>query len=208
MGVTSGRPSRAPQELVTELRGLVNVDWPTVWAGPPYPGRGLEMWCGQFGWTPLSFERVLQVRTDTGGEFTLNNLGGTWAPVTHLSHWLWGAHSTTVEDNPALLAEAAHVWQVYVTAASSVLGEPTWEGAWDAEDFPEDLSGYDTGSRAYRLEQRNPYRLAYWMPQETAGPLAILEIKLKGDTASSTPDPGGANMSMRFYPGPVAIGGL
>ncbi|MGW6521907.1 hypothetical protein [Streptomyces sp. NPDC054962] len=34
------------------------------------------------------------------------------------------------------VAEAARVWPLYVTAASPVLGEPTWQGAWEAEDFP------------------------------------------------------------------------
>ncbi|MGW2424437.1 hypothetical protein ACWC0C_35240 [Streptomyces sp. NPDC001709] len=208
MGIASGRPPRSPQELVTELRGLADVDWPTVWAGPPYPGHGLEMWCAQFGWTPTSFERVLQVRTDTGGDFTLNNVGGTWAPVTHLSHWLWGAHAETVEDNPELLSEAVRVWPVYLTAATAVLGEPTWEGAWDAEDFPGNLGGYDVGSRDDRWEQQDPYRLAYWMPQEATAPMVIMETSLKADTVGPSPRRGAANLAVEFYPRPVEIGGL
>jgi hypothetical protein len=166
------------------------------------------MWCAQFAWTPLSFERVLEVRTDTGGRLTLNNLAGSWAPVTHVTHWLWGAGAETAEDNPTVLAEAARVWPVYAAAACSVLGEPTWEGAWDAEDFPERLGGYDTGDRDYRFEQQDPYRLAYWMPEKPTAPLVVLEMSLAGDTAVPAEDwAGAANLSVEFYPRPVEIGG-
>ncbi|MEU3783625.1 hypothetical protein [Streptomyces sp900129855] len=208
MAITSGLQHRTPQELVTELRGLRNVDWPTIWSGPPYPGKGLDMWCAQFDWVPTSFERVLQVRTDTGATLTLNNVGGRWAPVTDVSHWLWGAGAETVEDNPSLLAEAARVWPMYVTAAAAVMGEPTWEGSWDAEDFPENLGNHDVGSRAYRLAQQNPHRLACWMPSEASAPLVILEILLRANTAAQSPRPGAANLSVRFHPRPVEIGGL
>ncbi|WP_215448052.1 hypothetical protein [Streptomyces sp. ATCC 21386] len=209
MGLSaSGPQNRTPQELITELRGLSDVDWPTVWAGPPYPGKGLDMWCAQFDWVPTSFERVLQIRTDTGGSFTLNNLGGSWAPVTHVSHWLWGAGAEAVEDNPEVLAEAARVWPLYLTAACAVLGEPTWEGAWDAEDFPENLGNHDVGSREYRHAQQNPHRLAYWMPRESTGSLVVLEIFLKGNTASRAPRAGAANLSVKFHPRPVDIGAL
>ncbi|MDR6981124.1 hypothetical protein J2X68_007866 [Streptomyces sp. 3330] len=208
MATTCSQQHRTPQELVTELHGLRDVDWPTVWSGPPHPGQGLDMWSAQFDWVPTSFERVLQVRTDTGATLTLNNVGGSWAPVTDVSHWLWGAGAETVEDNPSLLAEAAHVWPLYVTAASAVLGEPTWEGAWDAEDFPENLGNHDVGSRSYRLAQQNPHRLAYWMPTDASAPLVILEILLRANTAARSPRPGAANLSVRFHPRPVENRGL
>ncbi|MBK3638015.1 hypothetical protein JHN52_35065 [Streptomyces sp. MBT97] len=208
MGLNAGLQDRTPQELVTELRGLTHVDWPTVWSGPPYPGQGLDMWCAQFDWVPTSFERVLVVRTDTGGTFTLNNLAGSWAPVTHVSHWVWGASAEAVDDNPAVLAEAARAWPLYLTAACSVLGEPTWEGAWEAEDFPENLGSHDAGSREYRLAHQNPHRLAYWTPGDTTGPLVVLEVLLKAGTASPTPRRGAANLSVKFYPRPVEIGEL
>jgi hypothetical protein len=209
MGLTTSGPQhRTPQELVTELRGLADVDWPTIWAGPPYPGKGLDMWCAQFAWTPLSFERVLEVRTDTGGRFALNNLGGTWAPVTHVSHWLWGMSAKTVEDNATVLSEATRVWPLYLTAACSVLGEPTWEGTWDAEDFPERLGGKSVGSRDYRVRQQNPHRLAYWMPEETTAPLVTLEISLAFNTAAThNPRRGAANLYLEFHPRPVENGG-
>lgn len=207
MAISSSLQHRTPPELVAELRGLRDVDWPTVWSGPPYPGKGLDMWCARFDWVPTSFERVLQVRTDTGATLTLNNVGGSWAPVTDASHWLWGAGADAVEDNPSLLAEAARVWPLYVTAASAVLGEPTWEGAWDAEDFPENLASHDVGSRGYRLTQQNPHRLACWMPRESGSPLVILEVLLRANTAARSPRPGAVNLCVRFHPRPVESGG-
>lgn len=207
MGLTSGRQDRTPQELITELRGLTDVDWPTIWAGPPLPGQGLDMWCAQFGWTPLSFERVLQVRTDTGGELDLNAPGGTWAPVDSVSHWLWGAGAETVEDNPVVLEAAARAWPVYLTAACSVLGEPTWEGAWDAEDFPDTLYGHEFADPEIRLEEQDPYRLAYWLPRAGTGPLVVLSTDLAVGTAQREWD-GAANLSVEFRPRPVEMGAV
>jgi hypothetical protein len=207
MGLTSGRQDRTPQELVTELRGLSDVDWPTVWAGPPLPGQGLDMWCAQYGWTPQSFERVLEVRTDTGGEFVFSAPGGRWAPVDAVNHWVWGAGAETAEDNPAVLAAADRAWPVYVTAACSVLGEPTWEGAWDAGDFPESLGTHPLGSREFRLTKKNPYRLAYWRKSDGVGPLTVMTITLAAGTAQGR-HAGAANMAVKFYPQPVEIGEL
>ncbi|GGV13143.1 hypothetical protein GCM10010260_60120 [Streptomyces filipinensis] len=121
MGLPSGRQDRTPQEQLTELRGLADVDWPAVWAGPPLPGQGLDMWCARYGWASWSFERVPQARTDTGGEFVLNASGGRWAPVDAVSHWVRGAGAETAEDNPAVLEAAARGWPVYLTAACSPL---------------------------------------------------------------------------------------
>lgn len=205
MGLTSGRQDRTPQELVTELSGLTDVDWPTVWAGPPYPGQGLDMWCAQFNWVPTSFERILQVRTDTGGEFVLHAPGGSWAPVADVSHWVWGIGAETGEDNPGVLAEAARAWPVYLTAACSVLGEPTWEGAWDTEGFPDSLGTLDLGSPSYRARTQNPHRLAYWMPHTSVAPLVVMTISLSVGTAQQEWE-GAANLSIEFRPRPVEIG--
>ncbi|MFM9691989.1 hypothetical protein [Streptomyces europaeiscabiei] len=207
MGLTSGRQDRTPQELATELSGLTDVDWPTVWAGPPYPGQGLDMWCAQFGWVPTSFERILQVRTDTGGEFVLHASGGSWAPVADVSHWLWGIGAETGEDNPAVLAEAARVWPVYLTAACSVWGEPTWEGPWDAADFPDVIGGQEFSDPGERSEERDPYRLAYWLPRSSVGPLVVMSVALAVGTAQQEWD-GAANMSIEFRPRPVEMGAL
>ncbi|MFJ1808700.1 MULTISPECIES: hypothetical protein [unclassified Streptomyces] len=205
MGLTSGLQDRTPQELVTELRGLTDVDWPTIWSGPPYPGQGLEMWCAQFGWTPTSFERVLQVRSDTGGDFTLNAPGGSWAPVAGVSHRVWGAGAETAADNPAVLAQAARAWPLYLTAACSVLGEPTWEGSWDSEDFPDVIGAQELADREIRFEEQNPYRLAYWLPTSGTGPLVVLQVALAVGTAQQDWD-GAANLSVKFSPRPVEMG--
>ncbi|KUN10518.1 hypothetical protein AQI95_02060 [Streptomyces yokosukanensis] len=207
MGLTSGRQDRTPQELVTELRGLAEVDWPTMWAGPPLPGQGLDMWCAQYGWIPLSFERVLQVRTDTGGEFVLSAPGGSWAPVDSVRHWVWGAGAETAEDNPAVLEAADHAWPVYLTAACSVLGEPTWEGSWSADDFPDRVCGLDLADPEDRLDERNPYRLAYWLPRSGTGPLVVMDIALAVGTAHSEWD-GAANLSVTFRPRPIEMGAV
>jgi hypothetical protein len=207
MGLTSGRQERTPQELATELRGLADVDWPTVWAGPPYPGQGLDMWCAQFNWVPTSFERILQVRTDTGGEFALNALGGRWAPVDSVSHWVWGVGAETAEDNPAVLTAAVQAWPIYLTAACAVLGEPTWEGSWNAEDFPDVVGGQEIASPQLRFEEQDPHRMAYWLPRSGSDPLVIMRIALAVGTAQNEWD-GAANLSVRFYPRPVEMGAV
>lgn len=92
--------NRTPQELITELRGLADVHWETVWNGPPLASEGLDAWCAQFGWTPTQFEYVLNVLTDTGGEFVLNARGGSWAPVQSLRHWVWGRAPTVRPTTP------------------------------------------------------------------------------------------------------------
>ncbi|MFC9926955.1 hypothetical protein [Streptomyces sp. NPDC127190] len=204
MGLTTGRADRTPQELVTELRGLADVDWPIVWAGPPLPGQGLDLWCAQHAWTPLSFERVLQVRTDTGGELVLNASGGRWAPVDSVSHWVWGAGAEKAEDNPTVLETADRAWPLYLTAACSVLGEPTWEGTWEAEDFPDTLGGLELADPEDRLDERDPYRLAYWLPRSGTGPLVVMAVALAVGTAHAEWD-GAANMSVTFRPRPVEL---
>ncbi|MCS0635023.1 hypothetical protein NX801_04990 [Streptomyces sp. LP05-1] len=205
MGLTTGGPqNRTPQELITELRGLTHVHWETVWNGPPYPGKGLDMWCAQFGWTPTQFERVLNVRTDTGGELTLSSLG-RWAPVRSLDHWVWGAAAETAADNPLVLAEAARAWPLYVTAASSVLGEPAWEGAWDSVNFPSVLPRNAVPREEDRVQEKDPYRIAYWEPASEGSHLVSLSVKPSLGTADGS-DSGAANMALRVYPRPVESG--
>ncbi|MFD3872306.1 hypothetical protein [Streptomyces sp. NPDC058623] len=193
---------RTPQELITELRGLADVDWETVWNGPPLPGQGLDMWCAQFGWTPTQFEYVLNVVTDTGGALTLNALGGSWAPVQSLSHWVWGDNAETPEGNPRVLAEAERVWPVYVTAMCSVLGEPAWEGAWDSPSFPAELGPYAIPEAESRLREKSPYRIAYWELATPGGTLASLRITPALGTADGSDD-GAVNMRLTIYPRPL-----
>ncbi|MFD3941166.1 hypothetical protein ACFWSF_40955, partial [Streptomyces sp. NPDC058611] len=165
-------------------------------------GQGLDMWCAQFGWTPTQFEYVLNVLTDTGGVLVLNAQGGSWAPVQSLSHWVWGASADSPEDNPRVLAEADRAWQLYRDAVSSVLGTPAWEGAWDSSSFPAEVGEYAIPKEQDRLEERDPYHLAYWEVEAPGGALASLRITPALGTADGS-DNGVVNMRLRVYPRPL-----
>ncbi|WKV72683.1 hypothetical protein AW27_014805 [Streptomyces sp. PCS3-D2] len=194
---------RTPQELATELRGLAGVDWETVWNGPPLPGKGLDMWCAQFGWTPTQFEYVLNVRTDTGGELVLNATGGSWAPVRSVSHGVWGAVSVNgPEHNAEVLAEADRAWPLYRDAVSSVLSEPAWEGAWDSDSFPQELGEYAIPQQRDRIEDKDPYHMAYWALAGSAETLVSLRITPGLGTADGS-SIGVVNMDLDVYPRPV-----
>ncbi|WP_405423910.1 hypothetical protein [Streptomyces erythrochromogenes] len=197
---------RTPQELVTELRGLTDVHWETVWNGPPLASQGLDEWCAQFGWTPTQFEYVLNVHTSTGGVMTLNAIGGSWAPVQSLSHWVWG--ETAVggpAGNPRVLAEADQVWPLYRDAVSSVLGAPAWDGAWDSAAFPDELGEFVVPKAETRLTQKRPYRIAYWELAAPGGALASLTISPATGTADGS-RVGVVNMTFRVYPRPLETG--
>ncbi|MEU3311102.1 hypothetical protein ABZ743_00225 [Streptomyces sp. NPDC006662] len=197
---------RTPQELATELRGLADVHWETVWNGPPLPSQGLDEWCAQFGWTPTQFEYVLNVRTRTGGEMTLNAIGGSWAPVESLSHWVWGDSATGgPEGNPELLAQGDRVWPLYRDAVSSVLGAPAWEGAWDSDSFPRELGEFAIPQEADRIEEKDPYHMAYWEFAAPGGPLVSLSITPALGTADGSRH-GVLNMSLLVYPRPLEAG--
>ncbi|GAA0273652.1 hypothetical protein GCM10010302_09140 [Streptomyces polychromogenes] len=192
---------RTPQELVTELRGLADVHWETVWNGPPLPGQGLDEWCAQFGWTPTQFEYVLNVVTRTGGRMTLNAAGGSWAPVQSLRHWVWGESAASPEENPRVLAEADRVWPLYRDAVSSVFGEPAWEGAWDSTAFPQELGEYEIPQDADRIEEKDPYHMAYWELPTPRGALVSLRVTPALGTADGS-DAGAVNMGLRVCPHP------
>ncbi|MEV7510454.1 hypothetical protein AB0O57_21145 [Streptomyces sp. NPDC091201] len=196
---------QTPQELATELRGMADVHWETVWNGPPLPGRALDMWCAQFGWTPTQFEYVLNVRTATGGELVLNATGGGWAPVKSVSHWVWGGSAVGgPSGNPRLLAEADEVWPRYRDAASSVLGEPAWDGGWDSAEFPDELGRFVVPKPETRLAQKRPYRIAYWELPASEGTLVSLSITPAMGTADGSRS-GVVNMSLRVYPRPLKV---
>ncbi|WP_157858053.1 hypothetical protein [Streptomyces durhamensis] len=110
-----------------------------------------------------------------------------------------GSRAETAEDNPAVLEAAAGDWPVYLTAACFVLGEPTWEGPWDAEDFPDLIGGYELAAPEDRVEERDPYRLACWPTRSGTGPLVVMSIDLAVGTAHGEWD-GAANLSVTFRP--------
>ncbi len=172
----------SPQHLAQELTGLGHVDWPAVWAGPPTPGRALDDWCALFGWKPLPEDRVLAVRTATGGRLSLTPVvEGGWSPVRSLGWTTWHLRAESSGENDSVLEEAANVWPHYEAAARDVLGAPEFSGGWDAPDFPESRS-HRLPSRERRLRNRNPYRLAVWRGASPEEPVIMLEVFSGGVT--------------------------
>lgn len=172
----------SPQHLAQELAGLGHVDWAAVWAGPPTPGRALDDWCALFGWKPLPEDRVLAVRTATGGRLSLTPVvEGGWSPVGSLGWTTWHLRAETSGENELVLEEASDVWPRYEAAAREVLGAPQFSGAWDAPDFPEGQGGR-LPSRERRLRSRNPHRLAVWRGTGPEQPIIMLEAFSGGVT--------------------------
>ncbi|MEV6378737.1 hypothetical protein AB0M31_04865 [Streptomyces sp. NPDC051773] len=174
----------SPQRLAEELAGLEHVDWPAIWAGPPYPGPALNDWCALFGWKPLPEDRVLAVRTATGGRLSLDPvIGGGWSPVQSLGWTSWKVTANNSDENEQVLETAAEAWPRYEAAAREVLGTPEFSGAWDSSTFPEPR-GQERWlpSRERRLRTRNPYRLALWRGAGAEDPVIVLKAFSGGVT--------------------------
>ncbi|MFM9457527.1 hypothetical protein ACSCB1_39855 [Streptomyces europaeiscabiei] len=171
------RIDEPPQRLAEELAGLEHVDWPAIWAGPPYPGPALNDWCALFGWKPLPEDRVLSVRTATGGRLTLTPVvGGGWSPVRSLGWSTWHITASDADENDQVLETAAEVWPSYEAAAREVLGTPEFSGAWDSPAFPEPQGkSHWLLPREMRLRTRNPYRLAVWRGAGAEEPVVVLK---------------------------------
>ncbi|GAQ66578.1 hypothetical protein SsS58_07013 [Streptomyces scabiei] len=105
--MATARSNRTSAQLVDEFRALERVHWPTVWAGSPAPGRPLEDWCAQFGWTPRSAEWVLDVSSPTGQGMALHPVQERgWAPVNFVSWTPWGLSADNTSENDAVLDRA------------------------------------------------------------------------------------------------------
>lgn len=193
--------NHTPQEFVTELRGLSELNWRDVlyyYTQQPE----LDAWYAQFNWERTSPEGAFRVRTATGGELALTvtsgkPLSGNWFNIREVDYRVWGVEAGTAEDNPAVMERAAQVWPAYLAAARSLLGEPTWEGRWDSENFPDRPRGSILTDPMIRLEERDPYRMAYWLPESGIGPFVIMRATLAVGTAHDVWG-GGANLSMTF----------
>ncbi|MDR6976417.1 hypothetical protein J2X68_003108 [Streptomyces sp. 3330] len=170
---------RSPEQLAEELRGLEHVDWPAVWAGPPNPGQALDDWCALFGWKPTSAERVLTVRSGTGQDLALFPVRSAgWAPVKQLSWTSWHMSADNASENDEVLTQAAETWAAYVEAARSVLGDPSYAGAWDDPAFPEPPHDrHWLMPSDLRLEDMDPYRMAVWREEGPEGHLTVLAAK-------------------------------
>ncbi|MFD6877206.1 MULTISPECIES: hypothetical protein [unclassified Streptomyces] len=194
---TSGRNA---QDLAAELEGLRGVDWASVWQGPPQGGSSeCRGWCERYGWEPQTADRNLVVESRAGGEWTLE-AGGNWHPVRRLTHWAWRLSADDASENPELLARAAEQWPEFVAAAESALGSAAWNGPWDASDFPEPAEPAFWEDREYRLETRNPYRMACWKPvgEHPGQALIVLQQSVSFETWTSN-TAGTANLQLTVH---------
>ncbi|MFC6061175.1 hypothetical protein [Streptomyces ochraceiscleroticus] len=175
--------NRPPQELGAELWSLTGLNWDVVWAGVPAEETARREWCAAFGWQPLWFEAGQYVRTRQGGKLRLGSVA-YGRPVTRVDYTSWAVRSTAVEENARLTEALLERWQSCLAAATTVLGPPTWSGAWDTEGFP-DLPGrgFD-GSDEWRLQHQDPHRLALWSFRTPGAPLFSLRANLGAGIAT------------------------
>ncbi|MFG2667340.1 hypothetical protein ACGFY6_24250 [Streptomyces sp. NPDC048387] len=194
---------RTPGDLTAELTDLAAIDdWPSVWAGPPQGGTPeFYAWCARYGWEPQTTERILQLRTRAGGEWTFFEAKGAfWNPIGALNHYAWQVLAGSGEENGAVHTAAAEMWPAYLKAAEAVLGAPTWSGDWDAADFPEPPRPDFWEGREDRMETRSPYRLAYWAPdgRVPGQPFVVLQQSLSFQ-AWTAAEPGASAISLDVF---------
>ncbi|MFI5796788.1 hypothetical protein [Streptomyces sp. NPDC051677] len=188
---------RTPDQLVAELERLVEVDWPTVWAGVPDDEEKRSHWCAGFGWQPLWFEAGQWVRTAQGARLHLASVAPA-RPVTRVEHALWSVRAGAAAENESLMALAAAKWPAYVTAVQSVLSVPTWSGDWDTAGFPDSPGRGYWRDAEWRGEHRDPYRLAVWSFRTPGAPLFVLKANLAAGTAAGW-GPGSATISLACH---------
>ncbi|MZD22054.1 hypothetical protein [Streptomyces bottropensis] len=178
--MATARSNRTPAQLADECRALERVHWPTVWAGPPAPGRPLEDWCAQFGWKPRSAEWVLDVTGSTGQGMALYPAQERgWAPVKLVSWTPWGLSADDTSENDAVLDRAADAWSAYEAALRPILGEPEYSGAWDDPGFPEPWHEHHwLMPRDLRLEDMCPYRMTIWRERHPEDRVTVLKVNL------------------------------
>ncbi|MGW2489398.1 hypothetical protein ACWCV9_19590 [Streptomyces sp. NPDC001606] len=193
---------RRPQDLAAELSMLRGVDWGSVWAGPPQSAVELREWCGRFGWEPLTSDRQLRVRTETGSELSFGNTTTYGSPFTSVYlTGFWNLKASVPGENAAVLDAAAEAWPLHVEAAVSAMGAPAWSGQWDAEDFPEPPDPRFWAGRESRLRNRSPFRMAYWGPVGETPGQAVFVLDQSVSFPTWTQDlPGGSMISLVVYP--------
>ncbi|MFI8359779.1 hypothetical protein ACIGD1_06390 [Streptomyces sp. NPDC085612] len=194
---TSGRTA---QDLAAELAGLHGIDWASVWAGPPQGGSPeFRKWCERYAWEPQNVERNLVVHSRSGGRWTFES-NGNWTPVFRLTHWAWRLVAEDASENPALHDAAASAWPEFLAAAESVLGPAQWSGAWDAEDFPEPPERAFWADRDFRLETRDPHRMAFWPPRgEHPGQAFFVLDQAVSFRSWGTQEPGSSVIVLKVY---------
>ncbi|MFI7295442.1 hypothetical protein [Streptomyces sp. NPDC050121] len=188
---------RTPDQLVAELERLIGVDWPTVWAGVPQDAERLAHWCAGFGWRPLWFQGGLRVRTSLGGRLHLAS-EAPGRPVTRIDHTVWSARALDTDENTVVTGLAEAHWSACLSALRGLLGNPGWNGAWDAPDFPE-LPGPGTRPGAeWRAQHQDPHRVAVWRFQVPQAPVFELRMTL-GATVRRGPVPANARIGLACH---------
>ncbi|MFC9926956.1 hypothetical protein [Streptomyces sp. NPDC127190] len=195
---------RSPEQLVAELERLIEVYWPTVWAGVPKDAGKRASWCAGFGWRPLWFQAGQWVRTAPGGRLHLAS-AAPGRPVTRIEHALWSVRANGTAENGAVTALAAQRWPAYLAATQATLGAPTWSGDWDTAGFPDPPGTGYWGDAEWRAEHRDPYRLAIWSFRTPGAPLFALKARLSAGTATNW-GPGSATISLTCH-GPAGSEG-
>ncbi|MGW7361927.1 hypothetical protein ACWGI8_00505 [Streptomyces sp. NPDC054841] len=178
-----------PAELAAELNALLDLDWPTVWAGVPANETKRGYWCEGFGWQPLWFQSGLWVRTRQGGRLHLASVR-PGRPVTGVSYTAWQVRADRADENPSLMTAAVDRFEAHLAALREILGPPDWHGAWDAPDFP-----VDAGDADRRREHQTPHRFARWTFRTPAAPVFELGADLAPGTAQEQA-PAGATISL------------
>ncbi|MEU0055865.1 hypothetical protein [Streptomyces sp. NPDC006334] len=188
---------RSPDRLVAELERLIGVDWPTVWAGVPEDEEKRERWCAGFGWRPLWFQGGLRVRTAEGGRLHLAS-SAPGSPVTRVEHTAWSARARGADENERVTELAEARWASYLDALRGFMGAPRWNGTWNAPDFPELPGRGPWYSPQWRLEHRDPHRVAVWSFRTPEAPVIELQMTL-GTGSEAEPAPADARIGLNCH---------
>lgn len=119
------------------------------------------------------------MRSGTGQDFALFPVRSAgWAPVKQLSWTSWHMSADDPSENDEVLTQAAETWAAYVGAARTVLGDPSYAGAWDDPAFPEPPHDrHWLMPSDLRLEDMDPYRMAVWREAGPEGHVTVLAVK-------------------------------
>ncbi|WP_156365884.1 hypothetical protein [Nocardiopsis sp. NRRL B-16309] len=184
-----------PELLRTELEDLRNVDWTSIWSGPPHPGTpDVQRWCDRYGWKALTTEFDLDVQTRHGNKLDLQS-NGFWHPVVSVVADLWRAISALPETKEEVVSLGVASWENYLAQGTGVFGEPSWLRHSGSKDYPR--APYDGLWSRPRSSQDNPYRLACWdlrNPYDDS-PIILLEQSVSLRTWQAA---GGAGSSARI----------
>ncbi|MCX4509327.1 hypothetical protein OHA27_03215 [Streptomyces sp. NBC_01619] len=128
-----------PRGLAAELNGLLDLDWPTVWAGIPADETKRGYWCEGFGWQPLWFQSGLWVRTRTGARLHLASVR-PGRPVTGVSYTAWQVRADVAAENASITTAAEEHHAACLAALREILGPPDPPGDQETAKAPHRLA--------------------------------------------------------------------